>query len=150
MSTFTGSLEKTLHTTKHRMTKQRRQILSVLDSGGLNHPSASEIHKALADSERPISLATVYNTLSFFVSVGMIKVIEFESVENRYDLNVDPHVNLICLACGEISDLHEEIDVSGIRVEESSGFSVEDYRFDYYGTCVQCRSLESSTPAGVV
>ena len=104
------------------------------------HPSAKNIFEALKEGNSDISLATVYNTLGVLHRSKLIKVIEFEGKENRYDTNIEPHINLICIECGSISDLEEGCPNSPERVLEELGFDVTDYRMEYYGVCSRCRA----------
>ena len=96
------------------------------------------------ESNSGISLATVYNTLGILHRSKLIKVIEFEGKENRYDTNIAPHINLICTECGSISDLEEGCPNSPERVREELGFDVTDYRMEYYGVCVRCRARKEA------
>jgi Fe2+ or Zn2+ uptake regulation protein len=50
-----------------------------------------------------------------------------------------PHINLICLKCGEIKDL-EEAGIRGIiaRISAAEKFSATGQRFDIYGICEGC------------
>ena len=122
----------------HRITRQREAIFEYLCRPGTGHPSARQIYEHLGGEQAGISVATVYNTLGALVRLGLVKIIEFESGDNRYETNLSPHVNLICLSCRKITDL----DVgSSIHVEcarEKSGFEVKDFRLEYYGRCAEC------------
>jgi Fe2+ or Zn2+ uptake regulation protein len=96
--------------------------------------------------EPGVSLATVYNTLGTLVRKGLIKILEFESLDNRYETNLALHINLICTCCGKIQDLQENIPISPEEVKKRAGFDVLDYRMEYYGLCEKCgdKSREAS------
>jgi Fe2+ or Zn2+ uptake regulation protein len=104
------------------------------------HPSARLLFSDVKKKEPDLSLATVYNTLGTLAQKGLIKVIEFDSLDNRYDTNVNPHINLICTSCGKIQDLKEGPPAQPDRVRDETGFEVLDYRMEYYGICEACRS----------
>jgi Fe2+ or Zn2+ uptake regulation protein len=127
-----------------RITSQRTAIIDYL-SGRTDHPSARQIFDALAESEPGLSLATVYNTLGTLVELGLLRALEFEAADNRYDTHLGPHVNLVCTECGRIEDFDHELPVSPGAVMERTGFDATDFRVEYRGICARCRR---DRPAG--
>ena len=123
-----------------RLTGQREKIFEYLSSLDGIHPSARQIHEDLKGQGARVSVATVYNTLGALVRLGAIKVIEFESLDNRYELNIEPHINLICTSCGDIRDFHTGALIHAKCAMEEMEFSVEDSRLEYYGRCSACSS----------
>ena len=123
-----------------RMTRQRELVFDYLSGLKGIHPSARQIYEALKDRHAGISVATVYNTLGALARLGMIKVIEFESLDNRYELNLQAHINLVCTSCGDIRDLHSTPMIHTRCAMEEMNFTVEDFRLEYYGTCSGCAS----------
>ncbi len=87
-----------------------------------------------------MSLATVYNTLATLVELGLLKELEFEAEDNRYDTNVSPHINLVCTSCGEISDFERRPPVSSDEIRKALGFETTGIRMEYQGICARCRS----------
>jgi Fur family peroxide stress response transcriptional regulator len=69
---------------------------------------------------------------------------EFETMDNRHETNLVPHINLVCKICGKIQDFEEGVVVYTDDVEEKFDFEVEDYRMEYYGVCAECRSKTSN------
>ncbi len=134
------TLARSIKSSSYRMTEQRRKILRVLEAVPGSHPSASHIFERVSTDDRNVSISTVYNTLNFLTRLGIIKVIEFESSENRYELNLEPHINLICHNCGIIEDYPQEIPPPRTSGNNGSGFKVSDFRFEYYGTCTSCEA----------
>lgn len=121
-----------------RLTRQRRLILEYLTSID-SHPSARQLFAWAGQRDPSLSLATVYNTLGILVQLGLLKLIEFESLDNRYDINTTPHINLICTVCGEIQDWEEYVTAPLDSIREKSGFEVLDHRLEYYGFCQACK-----------
>lgn len=130
------------HAAGLRMTRQRELVFDYLSGLTGIHPTARQIYEALKDSHAGISVATVYNTLGALARLGLIKVIEFESLDNRYELNLGTHVNLVCTSCGEIRDLSSPPEIHTRCAMEEMGFTVQDVRLEYYGTCAACASGE--------
>jgi len=140
MRNIGDELVKAIKTSSYRMTEQRRKILQILESAPGGHPSAGQVFDAVSSDDRNVSISTVYNTLNFLTRLGIIKVIEFESSENRYELNLEPHINLICHTCGIIEDYPQEIPAPRSGGNNGSGFKISDFRFEYYGTCKSCEA----------
>ena len=124
-----------------RMTRQRKAIIEYL-AGRSDHPSAHYIFRDLQSTQSLISLATVYNTLNTLVRLRLIKEIDFEVSDNRYDTNLEPHINLVCTVCGTISDYPLDLPVSPEALKKKNGFIIEDYRLEYRGTCRTCQNKQ--------
>jgi Fur family peroxide stress response transcriptional regulator len=135
-------MEKALRTTGCRITPQRKAVLDYLTSTDA-HPSARQVYQEAKKTYPGISLATVYNTLDKLVKLGLVKVIDFEAMDNRHETNLTPHINLICKLCGKIQDFREDAPLQTKKVEEEVGFEVVDYRMEYYGKCAECRARKN-------
>ena len=103
-----------------------------------DHPSARMIYETVRISHPGLSLATVYNTLGILVRLGQIKVLEFDQ-ENRHEVNLKLHINLICTVCGEIQDLEEDLPLSPEARLSDQGFLMLDHRMEFYGVCSKCQ-----------
>ena len=86
-----------------------------------------------------VSISTVYYTLKMLKKEGLIGELEFYDRDNRYDVNVSNHINLICKKCGKIEDFMRELPFSSEMIEELTGFRPLGMRFEYYGYCKGCR-----------
>ena len=124
-----------------RMTRQRLAIIEYL-AGRDDHPSARQVFTAVQTAESQMSLATVYNTLATLVDLGFLREMEFEAGDNRYDTNVSPHINLVCTACGDITDLDRRPPISTDEIRKALGFETIGIRMEYQGVCGTCRSKE--------
>jgi len=112
-----------------------------------DHPSARQIFAEVKAGEAQISLATVYNTVATLVELGFLEELEFEAEDNRYDTNVSPHINLVCTACGVISDFDRKPPVSTDEIRRSCGFETTGIRMEYQGVCASCRSKDQDPEA---
>jgi len=121
----------------HRLTPQRLEIIRML-SRDISHPGATEILKRIRKSLPNVSMSTVYYTLDMLKREGLIREIEFYDRDNRYDVNVKNHINLVCLKCGTIEDFLTEIPISYAQVREQTRFQPVDMRYEYYGYCKKC------------
>ena len=122
-----------------RITRQRLAIVAKM-AGRLDHPSVKQIFNELNASQPEISLATVYNTLNALVDLRLLKEIEFEESDNRFDTNLTPHINLICTVCGDIDDYMVKLPVRSSKLARERGFETSDYYLEYRGICNSCRT----------
>lgn len=121
-----------------KITPQRRLIIDVLLEKQPLHPSASLIYAEGKKRTHGLSLSTVYATLHEFSRCGLIKTLEFDQMENRCEVNLEEHVNLICQRCGNIIDYPSPFFVDLAELTEKTGFLVQKTRLEYYGQCRDC------------
>jgi Fur family transcriptional regulator, peroxide stress response regulator len=122
----------------YRLTPQRLAIIRIL-SQDTSHPGAMDVLQKVRKKAPQISMSTVYYTLDMLKKEGLIRELEFYDKDNRYDVNVKDHINLICRKCGKIEDFAEAPPFSFKMIEEQTGFRPEGTRFEYYGYCKGCR-----------
>jgi len=66
-----------------KVTPQRLAIIDVLIEQGDSHPRASLIYKKAKKKKKGLSLSTTYATLNEFSRHGIIKTLQFDSVEKK-------------------------------------------------------------------
>jgi Fur family transcriptional regulator, peroxide stress response regulator len=125
-----------------KRTPQRLAIIEALAAMGNSHPSASAVYREAKKIRKSLSLSTTYTTLSQFSAHGIIKTLQFDTTENRYEANIEEHVNLICDGCGKIIDHEVSTPADSGEVLKMTGFLVTDTRLEYYGYCEECRKKE--------
>ena len=123
-----------------KVTPQRLAIIDVLIEQGDSHPRASLIYKKAKKKKKSLSLSTAYATLNEFSRHGIIKTLQFDSVENRYEGNLEEHLNLVCERCGKILDYEIRPVADQQEIAKKTGFSVTDTRLEYYGYCRDCHA----------
>ena len=97
-----------------RPTRQRVALARLLFDGGDRHVTAEQLHgEAVAASIR-VSLATVYNTLHQFTSVGLMREVVVEPGRSYFDTNTDDHHHFFCESTGRLQDIPGEL----VRVGE--------------------------------
>jgi Fe2+ or Zn2+ uptake regulation protein len=122
----------------YKLTPQRLAIIRIL-SRDRSHPGAMDILRKVRKKAPQISMSTVYYTLDVLKKEGLIGELEFYDRDNRYDINVTDHVNLVCTQCGRIEDFTKALPFSSQMIEDQTGFRPEGMRFEYYGYCKECR-----------
>jgi Fur family ferric uptake transcriptional regulator len=121
-----------------KLTSQRLAIIDVLMENTLLHPGASFIYQKAKKKVKGLSLSTVYYTLNELSTQGIIKMLEFDKMENRYEGNTFNHLNLVCIGCGSIQDFPKTLPISPKEVEKQMGFRPYEMRFEYHGYCKEC------------
>ena len=77
-----------------RPTKQRRVLAKILFGKGNRHVSADELFHDVKKEDRKISMATVYNTLKQFTSLGLVREVVVDQNKSLYCTNHKSHYHL--------------------------------------------------------
>jgi Fe2+ or Zn2+ uptake regulation protein len=125
----------------YRLTPQRLEIIRLL-ARDMSHPGAKDILRKVRKTVPRISMSTVYYTLDMMKKEGLIQELEFYDTDNRYDINVSDHINLVCTTCGKITDFMGDFPSLSKGVEKETGFKPASMRFEYYGICRNCARVK--------
>ena len=88
-----------------RPTKQRRVLAKILFEKGNRHVSADELFHDVKKEDRKISMATVYNTLKQFTSLGLVREVVVDQNKSLYCTNHESHYHLYIEDEGKIVDI---------------------------------------------
>ena len=129
----------TLRDEGFRITPQRTAIVNYLLKTD-DHPSADLIHKVVKKRYPMVSLSTIYKTLELLKEKRLVNEIEVDG-EARFDAHTDEHINLVCLKCGKIEDVDEELlkDIQG-KAAKKSKYLILKSNFELLGYCNNCKS----------
>jgi Fe2+ or Zn2+ uptake regulation protein len=123
-----------------KITPQRLAIIEVLIEKRDSHPGARLVYDEARKRKKGLSLSATYATLNELSRLGIIKTLQFDRMENRYEGNPEEHINLICQGCRKIMDYKVPIMIDQMGVAKKTGFSIIDTRLEYYGYCKECRA----------
>ena len=122
-----------------RLTPQRLAIAEVVVNSG-DHPSVKDVYERVKAFFPYVTLATVYSTLDVLEKASIVRQLPFQR-QSRYDANLEPHANLVCIGCGTVvdADVGQRM-VAELRkmVEDKSECEVASQRVDFYGWCSGC------------
>ena len=104
MSAYNSAINK-LEKNGIRATKQRRVLAKLIFEKGKRHISAENLFDEVKKEERKISMATVYNTLKQFTSLGLIRVIVVDQNKSLYCNNNQSHYHLYIEDEGKVIDI---------------------------------------------
>jgi Fur family peroxide stress response transcriptional regulator len=103
------------------------------------HPSVQRIYREVRTTHPTVSLATVYKTLQILKESGLVQELDFPQNQTRFDAYLKPHINLVCLRCGDIQDLDNPVAQELVkRVTAVTKFIPASQRIDVYGICEKC------------
>lgn len=128
-----------LHQKGFKATAQRIEILRIL-AQSKTHPTFDEVYHKAKRKFPTISPATVYKTIQVLKEAGKVQELAFYDKRTRFDANMQPHVNMVCLQCERIEDIIDpEVRKFILEFSDKSAFKTEGQRIDFYGTCRDCR-----------
>ena len=103
-----------------RPTKQRLEICKLLFYRKKTfHFTINDLSKILKkETNKKISLATIYNTVHSFKKKGYLKEISVDREKSYFDTNTSNHHHFLDINTNELIDLKED-DVDNIKVKKS-------------------------------
>ena len=111
---------------------------TVLNSN--NHPDAKEIYELVKLKIPNVSLGTVYRNLNTLASEGLIRKIELDDGNDRFDKTLCLHNHLKCTTCGKVIDITPKLNSKEIKeIERKTGFKITDSSFNINGICEKCK-----------
>lgn len=139
-----NNIRKKLHDAGYKLTPQREATTLVLLENDKDHLSAEEIYMLVKQKSPEIGLATVYRTLEMLNELQIVDKISFTDGLARYDMRKEGakhfHHHLLCLECGNIEEVEEDLLVEVERVvEKKYHFLVKDHRLTFHGICEDCQ-----------
>jgi Fur family transcriptional regulator, ferric uptake regulator len=132
---------ESLRRSGERMTVARREIIRAFTQGA-SPLSAVGVLSVLRRKEIAANKTTVYRELKFLESKKILRVIQFDEPNRRYQLSPDEHRHhLICTNCKRIDDIVLKDDLNAVekRLTEQKRFKVQRHALEFYGVCEMCQ-----------
>ena len=139
-----GRLQAELMSRGLRMTRQRRTILSVVETAK-QHLDASQLLRRARRLDPQIDRVTVYRTLGLLKRHGLIDELDLMHIRGEghyYERKVNrDHIHMACLRCGKITEFVSDIfDKLKQQVERECRFRILVSRLEIGGYCAACRA----------
>ena len=128
-----------------RLSFQRIKVLEYLYQKG-GHPTVDEIFRTLSPDIPSLSKVTVYNTVHTLVDAGLVRVLDIDDTEKRYDVTLSNHGHFKCNRCGTIYNFQVEID--RVPIEGLDRFEITQQNVYFKGVCPNCLNESGSTQQG--
>jgi Fe2+ or Zn2+ uptake regulation protein len=119
-------------------------ILEALEANQLEHPTAEELYQILKPQAPDLNLSTVYRTLRWLESAGLIGSCWFEKDrgQERFDLALtSEHHHFVCRICQRVIEFTTpEMETIKTQFESVYGCVIEVASIALTGICEDCRS----------
>jgi Fe2+ or Zn2+ uptake regulation protein len=138
LDTYRSALQKQ----GYRMTPQRTAILRILSESKC-HLTPLDVYESASQSMPGITEATIYRTLSFLTSQGLLLAAHIGNGQLAYEIAHHDHHHLICRSCGAASEVsHDLLKPLYSRLGEQTGFKVDRMHVTFFGLCPDCLSTQ--------
>lgn len=125
-----------------RNTVQQKVIAEQLSKLHGAHPTADDVHSALAADFPSISKATVYRTLNRMADEGCALKVSVSDGADRFDDTLRPHYHVACTECGRVDDVEVTEELASLdfaAAASASGYEITGHDLLFKGVCEVCR-----------
>jgi len=131
-----------IRTLGHRLTRQRRLVLEILEEN-LEHPDAETLYDQAKARDPNISLATIYRSLALLKEAGLVKEHRLGEDHGHFETaQASPHYHFTCLKCGNVIEFEAPQVMEVARTLcESKGLQITDVHLLFSGYCSRCREV---------
>lgn len=136
------ALTNKLKKNRIRVSHQRLKVLEYLDNHRV-HPTVEQIYHGIRQEVPSLSKTTIYNTLDTLIDAGLVRSINIEDNEVRYDIRTDSHGHFKCKSCGEVYDF--EVNTDSFEVKGLDEFKVLTRDIYFSGLCSRCAEKVNET-----
>lgn len=138
-----GDIREKFRRSGYTLTSQRRAVLEALKEYE-GHPSAEDVYLLVKKKNPRVALGTVYGALSVLEEIGVISSKRWSESPTRYDLNLEPHLDIRCVSCGRVAEV-EGVGLGELetRVKASTPFEVTKTDLIVEGLCPPCARRRS-------
>ncbi len=142
-------LVATLQERGERLTLQRRLVLDVLCDTPEDHLAVGDIAQQLDQRGTVLPETTIYRILQWLKDAGVISQTDLGQRGIVYQIvGGHPHHHLVCLSCGRVIEVGDEI-MEPLReaVRSSYGFEPRIDHMAIFGLCDDCRRAGIALPS---
>ena len=137
-----GALEQDIREKFRRsgytLTSQRRAVLEALKEAR-GHPSAEDVYLIVKKNNPRVALGTVYQALSVLEEIGVVGSKHWSESPTRYDLNLEPHLDIRCVRCSEVAEIPGvELRELEEHIRDNTPYDVTRTTMVIEGLCPAC------------
>ena len=124
----------------YRLTRPRRIVMEILNNAKAPLVPSAVLKKAQRDGHS-LGLVSVYRTLALLLELGLVTLVHFSEGCHAYVLVSPGHHHIVCGGCEKVIEFSgaEELDALIARVQQETGFHVDDHLLQFYGLCPACQ-----------
>ncbi len=136
-----NSLITALQASGHRITRQRRVVLEVLEESR-EHPDAESLYRKARQRAPRLSLATVYRTIAVLKQMGLVAEYSLGEEHGHFEAIPErPHYHFTCLGCGQVVEFDAPQVAQAVQeLAEREGMEIRAIHFSITGYCAGCRT----------
>ena len=135
-----GGIREKFRRSGYTLTSQRRAVLEALSEAKGHHPSAEDVYLIVKKKNPRVALGTVYQALSVLEEIGVVGSKHWSESPTRYDLNLEPHLDIRCVRCGEVAEIPGvELRDLEEHIRENTPYDVTRTTMVVEGLCPSCR-----------
>jgi len=125
------------------MTPQRIAILRILSEAN-QHMTPLEVFNSANQSLLGITEATIYRTLAFLTSHGLLLAAHVGNGQLVYEIAHHDHHHLICRGCGATCEIsHDLLKSLYTSLNVQTGFHIDSMHVTFFGHCPECLQTET-------
>ena len=134
-----ASVTASLRSKGIRITASRVAVLSAVSASP--HSNADTVAHAVRSRLGAVSTQAIYDALTLFTSVGLVRRIKPSGSPSLYETRVDDnHHHLMCRGCSLIVDVDCPDEAPPCLIPlATSGFVVDEAEVIYWGLCPSCQ-----------
>lgn len=135
-----NSIQEMLRKKNIRLSHQRLMVLEYMSANHC-HPTADQIYNGLKATVPSLSKTTIYNTMDAFLEAGLVRPVNIEDKEVRYDIVTDEHGHFKCDSCGHIYDF--DLNIDQLTSGQLASFKITRRDVYFGGICSECLKHQS-------
>ena len=142
-----ADLERALRTAGLRVTQPRLAVLDAVRAQP--HLDTKALIREARVRLGAVSHQAVYDVLRALVDTGLVRRIQPEGFDARYETRVrDNHHHVVCRDCGAIADVDCALGAAPCLIPSAdAGFVVDEAEVVFWGRCPSCADGQHPTPA---
>ncbi len=142
-----ADLERALRTAGLRVTQPRLAVLDAVRAEP--HLDTKALIRATRDRLGAVSHQAVYDVLRALVDTGLVRRIQPEGSDARYEARVgDNHHHLVCRDCGAIADVDCTTGAAPcLTPSADAGFVIDEAEVLFWGRCPSCAAGRPPAPS---
>ena len=132
--------KEALHQQGYRVTQPRLQVMEIIASSD-TPLTPQDIYQHSLELDSPPGIASVYRTLEMMDDLGLIQQIHQPGGCHAIWPALDGHQHLlICTGCGQMRIVEGNEGISDYieKVEQLTGYQVDEHWLQLFGTCQDC------------
>ncbi len=137
------NFEQELKNKKLKITPQRMAILKEIEING--HICIEDLYEKIKKYHPYTSLATIYKNITVLCDYGVLCEVKIPGYKQRYELNTNKHIHVVCEKCGKLEDLYIDLYDFKQTCKSISGYDLKNLSAVFSGICPKCSQIKQNS-----